>query len=66
MAASILAVAKRLCERSGWSLTNLALQKLCYIAHMIHLSMHDGKPMVSGHFEAWDFGPVHRATLSCG
>ncbi len=35
------------------------MQKLVYIAHMLHMGMCDDKPLVFGHFEAWDFGPVH-------
>tara|TARA_R100000789_G_C2995631_1_gene147365 strand:- start:371 stop:814 length:444 start_codon:yes stop_codon:yes gene_type:complete len=53
----VSAAAKRLCERSGWSLTNLKLQKLLYISHMFHLGK-TGEPLVNGHFEAWDYGPV--------
>jgi uncharacterized phage-associated protein len=40
--------------------TNLALQKLLYFAHGLHL-METGDPLVSGYFEAWQFGPVHPA-----
>ncbi|MYH59555.1 MAG: DUF4065 domain-containing protein [Boseongicola sp. SB0675_bin_26] len=58
MAVSVLAVAKRMGEQSGWRLTNLALQKLCYIAHMLHLGQH-GEALVFGQFQAWDLGPVH-------
>jgi uncharacterized phage-associated protein len=59
MTVSVLAAAKRMCARSGWSLSNLELQKLLYIAHMFHLGEHGGDPLVSGAFEAWDYGPVH-------
>lgn len=45
-------------ECSGWSLSNLEMQKLLYLSHMIHLGT-NGKQLVSGHFEAWDLGPVH-------
>ena len=34
---SILSVAKRLGERSGWTLTNLQMQKMSYIAHNVLL-----------------------------
>ena len=40
------------------SITNLALQKLLYFAHGLHL-VDTGKPLVTGFFEAWRFGPVH-------
>lgn len=42
------------------SITNLALQKLLYFAHGIHLKRGKG-PLVSGYFEAWQYGPVHPA-----
>lgn len=58
MTTSVLSVAKRMGEQSDWKLTNLALQKLTYIAHMLHLGIYN-KPLVFGSFEAWDLGPVH-------
>lgn len=58
---SIFSAAKRLCEKSGWSLTHLEIQKMAYLAHMFYMGEHDGAPLVSGTFEAWDFGPVHPA-----
>lgn len=45
-------------ERIGRPLTNLALQKLLYFAHAIFL-IEQGRPLVSGYFEAWEYGPVH-------
>jgi len=57
MTISVFDAAKRLCEKSGWSLTNLELQKLIYLAHMFHLGQH-GEPLIKEHFEAWDYGPV--------
>lgn len=59
MTVSVLSAAKRLAERSGWSLSNLELQKILYLAHMFYLGRHNGQPLVSGYFEAWDYGPVH-------
>ncbi len=59
MTVSVVAAAKRMAERSGWSLSNLELQKMLYLAHMLYMGEHEGKPLVSGHFEAWDYGPVH-------
>lgn len=52
--------AQFICERSGWSVTQLALQKILYLAHMVHLGRGHG-PLVHGSFEAWDYGPVHPA-----
>lgn len=47
-------------HRNGQSLTNLALQKLLYFAHALYL-VEKKKPLVSGYFEAWEYGPVHPA-----
>jgi uncharacterized phage-associated protein len=58
MTVPVLAAAKRLGERSGWSLSNLEMQKLLYLAHMYCLGGR-GRPLIDGHFEAWDYGPVH-------
>lgn len=57
MTVPVFDAAKRLCEKSGWTLSNLELQKLLYIGHMFHLG-HRGKPLILGQFEAWDYGPV--------
>lgn len=40
-------------------LTHVAIQKLVYFAHASYLVRHD-IPLVSGYFEAWEHGPVHR------
>lgn len=47
-------------DRRGIKITNLALQKLLYFAHGIHMKRGKG-PLVSGYFEAWQYGPVHPA-----
>ncbi|WP_371813370.1 Panacea domain-containing protein [Ruegeria sp. HKCCA4008] len=56
-------------DREGIKVTNLALQKLLYFAHGIRLRQ-TKTPLVSGYFEAWQYGPVHpaayRAFKSCG
>ncbi len=54
---SALASARRMCERSDWTLTNLQLQKMMYLAQMFHLGQ-KGDRLFNGGFEAWDFGPV--------
>lgn len=41
------------------ALTHVALQKLVYFAHAAFLVRYD-RPLVSGYFEAWEHGPVHR------
>jgi uncharacterized phage-associated protein len=43
---------------AGRKITNLALQKLLYFAHGLHL-VETKNPLVTGFFEAWQFGPVH-------
>ena len=58
MSIDALSAGKHLGVLSGWSKTNLELQKILYIAHMIHLGI-DKKPLVRDHFQAWLFGPVH-------
>ena len=45
-------------HRHGTAITNLALQKLLYFAHALFL-VERKRPLVSGNFEAWQFGPVH-------
>jgi uncharacterized phage-associated protein len=47
-------------EEARRPVTNLALQKLLYFAHGLHL-IGQKKPLVSGYFEAWQHGPVHPA-----
>jgi uncharacterized phage-associated protein len=54
---SALAAARHMCARSDWSLTNLQLQKMLYLAQMIYLGK-TGEPLFNGTFEAWDYGPV--------
>lgn len=57
MAVPALSAAKYLAELSNWSLSNLAIQKLVYIAHMVHLGRH-GTKLIIEPIEAWDYGPV--------
>lgn len=45
-------------QRTNRRITNLALQKLLYFAHAIVL-IEQKRPLVSGYFEAWQYGPVH-------
>ena len=46
------------CEKSGWSLSNLELQKLLYLAQVEHAANNEGAPLVAEPFQAWDYGPV--------
>lgn len=45
-------------DRLGIKITHIALQKLLYFAHGIFLTQ-TKRPLVSGYFEAWQYGPVH-------
>ncbi len=68
MAAQLDSVAKYIAEEANWGLSNLELQKLMYLAQMIHMGRYDGRPLFDGSFQAWDFGPVepslyHRAKV---
>lgn len=54
----VFRAAKHLGRLSGWKLSNLEMQKLIYLAHMIHLGQAK-RPLVHGDFEAWELGPVH-------
>lgn len=47
-----------ICQQSGWTTTQLAVQKILYLAHMVHLGRYE-TPLVHGQFEAWEYGPVH-------
>ena len=54
-----LSALKTLCEASDWSISNLAANKLLYLANMFHLSESpESEPLVTESFEAWDYGPV--------
>ncbi len=59
MAVSVLSAAKFAGEFLGWSVSHLKMQKMLYISHMYHLGRTGGDPLVTGQFEAWDYGPVH-------
>jgi uncharacterized phage-associated protein len=48
-----------LAER-GRQATHIDLQKLLYFAHGRFL-LGTGEPLVTGYFEAWEYGPVHPA-----
>ena len=49
-----------LADRRKMTVSNLTMQKLLYFAHGTSLMQGRGK-LVSGYFEAWQFGPVHPA-----
>lgn len=58
MAIPSLSAAKMVCELSDWKLSNLMVQKILYISHMIYIGNHEGEPLVDDLFQAWDYGPV--------
>ena len=53
-----LSAAREMCARSGWSISNLELQKLLYLAQMVYMGEHGGQRLFNGRFEAWELGPV--------
>lgn len=58
MAARMSSVAKYICEKSEWSVSNLELQKLMYLSQMIYMGRNGGTKLFASVFEAWDYGPV--------
>lgn len=68
MSVTSFSAARRICARGNWRVTNLALQKILYLIHMVRLGRTRGRPLVNSTFEAWDYGPVvpdlyHRAKI---
>ncbi|WP_158922985.1 type II toxin-antitoxin system antitoxin SocA domain-containing protein [Acidisphaera sp. S103] len=57
MAISTASAAATACKLRNRQLSNLALQKVLYIAHMVHLGRCKD-PLVDERFQAWDYGPV--------
>ena len=57
MAISTPAAARAVCELRDWQVSNLALQKILYVAQMVHLGRHE-LPLLPESFEPWDYGPV--------
>jgi len=59
--------AKKVCELRNWRASNLEIQKILYLAHLMALGRSNGaQGLVSEKFQAWDYGPVlpglyHRA-----
>jgi uncharacterized phage-associated protein len=61
MVARLDSVCKFICERGGWKVSNLQLQKILYMAQLYHMGRNDGERLVDTAFEAWDYGPVSPA-----
>jgi len=49
--------AKTIWDLCNGKVSNLSMQKLLYLSHMLELGASRG-PLVSRPFEAWDYGPV--------
>lgn len=49
-----------LAEEDDRQVSNIMIQKLVYFCHAYFLHEHD-RPLVTGYFEAWTYGPVHPA-----
>jgi len=58
MTISTFDAARTLGHYSNWSLTNLQMQKILYLSHMVYLDKTNGTPLVNEEFESWDYGPV--------
>jgi len=50
--------AKKACARRGWTITNLELQKLLYLAQLMYKRRYPNGKLVDTDFQAWDLGPV--------
>jgi uncharacterized phage-associated protein len=57
MTISVTDAAHYLGELSGWKISNLAMQKIIYMADMNFVGI-TGVRLVDEDFEAWDYGPV--------
>jgi uncharacterized phage-associated protein len=59
MAIDSLVAAKKVCEARGWAVSNLEINKILYLTHMMVLGRSDGtSSLVREYFQAWDYGPV--------
>ena len=59
MTIDVLQAAKCLGRMSSWRFSNLELQKIIYISHMLYLGQEE-KPLVEGYFQVWNYGPAHK------
>lgn len=58
MTISTFEAAKKICHLSNWGITNLKLQKVLYLTHMMYMGKNGSQPLISDYFRAWDYGPV--------
>ena len=54
---NVFRVAKEICKKNDWQITNLQLQKILYITEVFSLGIL-GKTIFNSKIEAWDYGPV--------
>lgn len=59
MSITINSAARHLCEKSGWKLPGLKLQKLLYLSQMIHIGRTRGERLISASFFATSLGPIN-------
>lgn len=57
MSVSSTDAANYLCDKSGWKISNLQLQKILYMADMNYIGQSNSR-LIDEDFEAWDYGPV--------
>lgn len=57
MTVTTFTAARRLGSASGWTLTGLGMQRILYLAHMVHLGRH-GQPLIDDWFQASCYGPI--------
>ena len=53
-----LDVAKIICERSNYTLSNLILHKILYLINLEYVGLNNKSLIDDECFEAWDYGPV--------
>jgi uncharacterized phage-associated protein len=58
MVSELDSVCKYICEKSGWTIGNLQLQKILYMAQMYYMGKNETQRLVEARFEAWEYGPV--------
>ena len=59
MAARLESVAKYICTKAEWGVSNLKLQKVMYLTQMIYMGKKNGEiKLFDGVFQAWEYGPV--------
>lgn len=57
MSLTAFRTAQKVCSLSDWSLTNLQLQKILYLSHLLYFGQRK-EPLILERFQAWTYGPV--------